>query len=113
MPRTVSFIERRRAISAYSPRACTVPVPTAAAARSVKSCAFTWESGLNVLYFEIVAEAFARDEFRVVHLGVELVDRHAFVVLVGRHQQVEVQGEPDRRLEDGDQGFAVDLGLGS
>ena len=66
---------------------------------------------LNVLYVEVVAEAFARHELRVVHLGVELVHRHAFVLLVGRHQQVEVQREADRRFENRDQRLLADLRL--
>ena len=49
----------------------------------------------NVLDVEIVAEAFARHEFRVVHLGVELVHRDALVTLVGGHQQVEFEREGD------------------
>ena len=48
-------------------------------------------AGSDVVGLEVVAEALARDEFRVVHLGVELVHRHALELGVGRHEQVEVQ----------------------
>ena len=65
----------------------------------------------DVVDVELVAQAFARDELRVVHAGVELVDGHALVLFVGRCEQVEVQRVVDRRFEDAGQGRAVDLAL--
>ena len=79
-----------------------MPAPSSAAARSVINDAFNANSVLNVLHFEIVAEPLARDEFRVVHLGVEPVSyTHLDVykrqlLRLGRHEAQARGGGPRR-----------------